>query len=188
MRKFDYAKRARAVNEAQAAVNAAFEQVYRRSEDDPATRRWTDAIALFNLACERAYPHPLREVVQGVTKVSDLESSDILDFLEADPMFFRSGYMKERLLREIKKRSLGIGDRSRLQTIIEEFVERADYRREFLDYCRAAVSVDDRHLRDRLYRLAHSDDDRVALRANRVLAALDGRWIELKASMRRSLY
>lgn len=184
--KFDYAKQARAVNEARAALNDAFAHVHRRDEDDPRTRRWLDAIAIFNLACERAYPNSLREVVQGLSSVKDLQSSDMLDFLEADPMFFRSGYLKEKLLREIKQRKLNVSDRLRLQRIIIDVVQNRSHRREFFDYCRAAVSVDDPQLRRELGMLEQSSDERVGLRASLVSAALDGKWAELKAYSRRS--
>src|SRR5690349_17859481 len=107
MRDFGYSERARPVNEAQAEIHAAFKEVVNRNdESDPRTRRWLNAIRAFHAAYSRVYPEDLRLFEQGALPASDIETGVILDFLEADPVFFRSGYMKESLLGELKKRSL----------------------------------------------------------------------------------
>ncbi len=45
-------------------------------------------------------------VDQGAKRASEIDTVDMLDFLEADPIFHRSGYMKEKLLTELKRRNL----------------------------------------------------------------------------------
>ena len=54
---FGYAKRGRAVNEAQAEIHEAFKEVVNRNdESDPRTKRWLDTLRAFGAACSRVYP------------------------------------------------------------------------------------------------------------------------------------
>ncbi|MBV1688858.1 hypothetical protein KRR38_14545 [Novosphingobium sp. G106] len=185
MRDFGYSKRGREVNEAHAEVHAAFEGVVNRYDrSDPRTQRWLDAIKAYRAACARAYPEPLREVDRGIKRASEIDTVDMLDFLEADPFFDRSGYMKEKLLGELKRRKLDHHEIKRLQAIILSVVKKDDHRREFLRYCRASANVDDEHFRAELGALERSDDPHVSQRANWVLAALDGKWLDLKRAAR----
>jgi hypothetical protein len=71
-----------------------------------------------------------------------------------------------------------------LQTIILSVVQKNDHRREFLHYCRAAANVDDERLRAELEALEQSDRPNVSQRSNWVLAALDGKWLDLKHAAR----
>src|SRR4051794_23510620 len=107
MRDFGYSKRGRHVNEARAEVHAAFKEVVNRNDSsDPRTRRWLSAIETFRAAYARVYPDTLRQVDQGAKRASEVDTAAMLDFLEADPIFDRSGYMKEKLLTELKRRKL----------------------------------------------------------------------------------
>lgn len=187
MRDFGYSMRWRDVNKAQAEVHAAFKEVVNRNdESDLRTRRWLSAIEAFQAAYARVYPEPLRQVDQGAMRASEIHTSDMLDFLEADPIFDRSGYMKEKLLTELKRRKLDQHEVERLQAIILNIVQKHDHRREFLRYCRAAANVDDERFRAELSALEQSDDPQVSQRANWVLAALDGKWLDLKRAARGS--
>ena len=182
---FGYSKRGHDVNEAQAEVHAAFKEVRDRNDtSDPHTRRWLDAIATFRAAYARVYPDALREVDDGERRASELNTADMLDFLEADPIFFRSGYMKQKLLTELKRRKLDHHEVRRLQTIIVSVVQKNDHRREFLHYCRAAANADDEQFRGELMVLEQSDEPHVSQRANWALAALDNRWLDLKHAAR----
>src|SRR5262249_42179737 len=119
MRESGLSKRAREGNDAQAEVDAAFAEVVKRNDvRDPRTIRWNEAIAAWREALDRAYPEALRQVRAGEKPLSALATVDILDFLEADPFFFGSGYMKEKLLTEIKRRALDRHEVLRLQSII----------------------------------------------------------------------
>ena len=187
MRDFGYSKRGRDVNEAQAEVHAAFSEVVNRNDSgDPRTRRWLNAIEAFRAAYARVYPDPLRQIDQGEKHASQIDTTDMLGFLEADPVFDRSGYMKEKLLTELKRRKLDQHEVARLQAIIISVVQKPDYRREFLRYCRAAASVDDERFRAELEALEHSADPDVGRRANWVLAALEGKWLDLRKAARGS--
>jgi len=185
MRDFGYSKRGRDVNEAQAEVHAAFKEVRNRDDSsDPRTRRWLDAIEAFQAACGRAYADALREVNNGEKRPSEIGTADMLDFLEADPIFFGSGHMKQKLLRELKRRRLNQQEAGRLRAIILSVVQKNDHRREFLHYCRAAANVDDERFRAELEALEHSDQPHVSQRSNWVLAALHGKWLDLKHAAR----
>ena len=65
---------------------------------------------------------------------------DAILFLEIDPWFFRSGYLKERVLGALKCAPLSSRQRERLRHIIIE-VCRGRNRREFRYYCALAVKV-----------------------------------------------
>ena len=185
MRDFGYTMRGRDVNEAQAEVHAAFKEVRNRNDsNDPRTRRWLDAIEAFRAAYLRAYAGGLEAVNRGEKRASEIDTTDMLDFLEADPLFFGSGYMKQKLLRELKRRKLDQREASRLQAVILSVVQKNDHRREFVHYCRAAANVDDERFRAELDALEHSDEPHVSQRSNWVLAALDGRWLDLKHAAR----
>lgn len=185
MRDFGYSERARAVNEAQAEVHAAFAGVKDRNDvGDPKTRRWLNAIEAFRAACGRVYSEPLQQVDRGAKRASEVDTAEMLDFLEADPVFDRSGYMKEKLLTELKRRKLDWHESARLRAIIISVVRKPDHRREFLQYCRAAANVDDETFRAELEALDRSEDADVARRANWVLAALEGKWLDLKRASR----
>jgi hypothetical protein len=185
MRDFGYSERARAVNEAHAEVKAAFKEMRNRNDgSDPRTLRWLNALQAFRKAAARVYSEALQAVDNGAMRASEVDTADILDFLEADPIFFRSGYMKQKLLREIKKRKLDGYEVERLQAILLSVVQKNDHRREFLYYCRAAANVDDATFRTQLTALEQSDETHVSQRANWLLAGLDGRWLELRRAAR----
>jgi hypothetical protein len=173
MRDFGYSERARAVNAAQAEIHAAFdEMVNRNDESDPRTQRWRNAIREFQAAYARVYPHDLRLFEQGALPASEIDTADILDFLEADPVFFRSGYMKESLLGELKKRTLDRREVERLQAIILNVIRKPG-RREFRRYCRVATTVDDQGFRERLSDLEAAEDSDVRRRTTWVMDALN---------------
>jgi hypothetical protein len=173
MRDFGYSERGRAVNEAQAEIHVTFKEVVNRNdESDPRTQRWLKAIKTFEAAYARVYPEDLRLLEQGAIPPSDVDTTDILDFLEADPVFFRSGYMKESLLGELKRRILDRREVERLQAIILNVIRKPD-RREFRRYCRVATTVDDQDFRKKLRDFEATDDADIRRRANWVSAALE---------------
>jgi hypothetical protein len=135
-------------------------------------------------AYARVYPDILRHVDEGLVRVANINTEHMLDFLEADPIFHRSGYMKEKLLTELKRRKFNHAEVGRFQAIILHRVQRTDRRREFSYYCRAAANVDDEGFRAQLRALEQSDDPHASRQANWMRAALDGKWLELKRAAR----
>ncbi|MDX2211232.1 MAG: hypothetical protein SFV20_12850 [Sphingopyxis sp.] len=185
MSDFGYSKRSRAVEEARSDIVSAFADVANRwDKNDPRTQRWMNAVAKFRAAIDNAYSGTLADFARGNSAASAVKTSDILDFLEADPMFFGSGYLKERVLTALKQRKLERPEIKRLQRIILGVVGKADRRREIRDYCRVAVHVDSQNFRRELQAIEGSENKQIALRANWVLAALDGRFVEIAQKSR----
>lgn len=172
-RDFGYNRRAEAVEAARAEIHAAFAEVRNRNDlADPRTQRWDQAIQAFNRALDRVYSEPLRQIAIGNKSASETDTASMLDFLEADPVFFRSGYMKEELLTELKRRNLDQREMRRLQDIILTTVQRDHQRREFRRYCLVAANVVDEAFMADLLELERSTDANVSRRAAWVLAAL----------------
>ena len=127
MSDFDYAGRARAVTAAIAELDAAFVKVVdRNNQRDPKTRRWLDAVTNFRNAFRAVYPESFAAVDRRRASADTLHTPDMLDFLEADPIFFGSGYMKENILTCLKKRYLEPDHVRRLQDVVIALVRRRD--------------------------------------------------------------
>ncbi len=96
-----------------------------------------------------------------------------IEFLNADPWFFRSGYVKAKLIRMLTRLPLTTEQLDRLRSVVLNVVDRRGGQ-EFRAYCRLARRVDAPDLRANLQlRLSHSDKG-VRRRAGWVLDALGG--------------
>lgn len=180
MADFDYSRRSERVRIAHAELRASFDEMQDRTlVDDPRTIRWEKAVASFHHALSLAYPAELAELEQGERPPSDIATATVLDFLEADPVHFGSGYLKEKVLVEIRRRKLSEPEASRLRSIMLQIVKNGDQRREFRYYCRAAHQLQGEEFREELSNLESSEDPKVARRANWMLAALEGRFAEI---------
>jgi hypothetical protein len=174
MRDFGYNERAKAVEDARSVL----------SRTDLSFNERRRAIARFRAALEGAYAGTLCEFANGNGTALDLDTTDILDFLEADPIFFGSGYMKERLLSALKKFQLSNHESERLREIMLNVVRKDYHGREFRHYCRMAFNLDSQEFRDKLLDIESSENNHAALRANWMLAALDGRFEEIARKSR----
>ena len=63
-----------------------------------------------------------------------------IQYLEEDPWMHRSGYLKERLIRGLKRATRTHRDDIRLQRVVWN-VANGPFRREFRDYCSLAAAV-----------------------------------------------
>lgn len=170
---FPYAERARSLDEAHRAVHKTFENVTQRSNPKhPATAKWIAAIAAFNAALKNAYPldfwSDLQELRNG--NVGPIETA--ITFLEADTMCFRSGYVKDHVLRAIKRLPLSSSQVNRLRAIVLHVASRRDGQ-EFRQYCHLARRLDGQDFRKALGDLKSTGNADIARRAAWVLAALD---------------
>ena len=116
----------------------------------------------------------MREVGGGLRSVANLAVDDMLDYLETAPVFYRSGYLAEMLLRELRRRTLDPGQVRRLQNLLVDVARSRDCR-EYRRYCRVAVAVDNEGFRARLRDLADTEDPDIRRRATWMLAALGER-------------
>ena len=169
---FDYAARSRQVQEAQ-RWNSLASQLRFRSPVDAhvwdvhratAERLWE--------AVEAAYPPGFWDDYQCLERGEAKGVEGAIKFLEADPYFFRSGYLKEKLIRLIKRPMLTPARVTRLQAVVLNMVDHRDGR-EFRAFCRLAHKVDAPALREQLtQRLTRGDPD-TRRRARWVLEALE---------------
>jgi len=81
-------------------------------------------------------PSILRDIRTGSGRWRD----DALVFLEVDPWFFRSGYLKEKIVRALKQADLTMSEIERVNGILVTVVD-SRKRREFREFCRLAVKV-----------------------------------------------
>ena len=120
---------------------------------------------------DAAYPSGFWEDAEKLRggDAAGLESA--VCFLAADPIFFRTGYVKAWLIRAIKPPMLKSDDKKRLQDAILSRVDRRDDR-DFRAFCRLAKKVDDANLREQLTQRADEGDFDVRRRARWVMEAL----------------
>ena len=86
-------------------------------------------------------------------------------------MFFSTGYTKSWLIQCIKPPMLKPSDNRRLQGVILSLVDRR-YERDFREFCRLALKVDDINFREQLTRRTAGSDPNIRRRAQWVLEAL----------------
>jgi len=93
-------------------------------------------------------------------------------FLEADPWFFRSGYIKEDLIRYLSRAEFREDQLSRLRQVILTHIQGPDAR-EFRSYCRLARVVNDPGFLQQVSTLAASPVPSVSRHAQWVLKHLN---------------
>ncbi|MDF3063763.1 MAG: hypothetical protein K0S06_3872 [Microvirga sp.] len=169
---FPYELRAAEAAAAQRAVHTTFAEVRRRDDpDDPATAAWLAAIARFRAAVPAAYPPGFWEDVARLAKGDPEGLETAIRFLEADPYFDRSGYVKADLIRLVTRLPLDPDESARLRNVAIDAVDRRG-RREFRAYCRLARRLDGPELREALAARLMSRDAAVARRASWMIEAL----------------
>ena len=98
------------LNRLGSVLDAAFENRQRDPES------WSRAADAFKAALAAFY-EPLEQAAAAL-RDSDTELETALRFLEVDPWCFRSGYMKQKLLRRVARWARTSGDRVRLQGVV----------------------------------------------------------------------
>ena len=112
------------------------------------------------------------ERVYGDKEFEDQETIQfVILFLELDPRFFRSGYIKEVMLQKIARAELNSKQLKRLSEVLLDAVDRRGGR-EFRRYCRLANQVFDDELISEL-RNRLSGDRSTASRAKMMLQYLE---------------
>lgn len=170
---FPYAARARDVQDAHRALHASFRDVKSRSNPrDPGTVRWLAAIERFEKALHKAYPEHFWTHLDDLRAGNTRYVETALSFLEADPIFFRSGYIKVDVLRALKRLPMTQNDQTRLRTIVLDRIKSRGGR-EFRHYCHLARSIDGAGFRTSVETLAASSNPAIARRARWALEAMD---------------
>lgn len=146
---FNYAERGRAVTEAHRLYNESFQlgKIYPLAPDlaeanQEAHRLWFEAL-------DRAYPAGFWEDYKRLRSGDPAGIENAVSFLEADPWFFGTGYVKTTLMRSLKPAMLTPEYKKRLQGVVLTVVDKRD-ERDFREYCRLARKVDGPGLREGL--------------------------------------
>ena len=107
-----------------------------RDKDRPA---WSEACKAFH-----AYRPWWDSYVEQIQRKRVISSQGVLEFmitfLEVDPWFFGSGYLKEKMIQRLKQATLTEVQKARLRTVSLDAVLRRPHR-EFKHYCRLARAV-----------------------------------------------
>jgi hypothetical protein len=99
-----------AIRSLAAALNTAHEGV----REHPGDRAYTDP---FHAALAALYSPRWEAVVEAAQRGEEWAFGPAIDFLEADPHCFRSGYYKERLCRYLSRATLAPDQRHRLAVL-----------------------------------------------------------------------
>ena len=138
-------------------LNEAVKSTFRvRHEGASQMEAWREACRQFHLCYDQlAFPGGLGESMRRLTEREPVAIESAVQFLEADPMFFRSGYIKEELLEHLS-RGIPLNDdqKKRLQQVILLRVRERRTRCEFRRYCRLAPAVSDPSFEEQIAKLA----------------------------------
>ncbi len=168
---FDYATRAQSLNDMQEFFREVVGEASRHYADPKAKAVIEAARRLYEAAREAAYPAGFWESYQRLCAGDATGLEAAVTFLEADPWFPNSGYVKVKLIRHIETPMLTSDYIMRLQNVILEMVERRNGQ-EFRAYCKLARKADGPELRDQLAQRVDQGNFDVRRRARWVLEAL----------------
>ena len=130
------------------------------------------ALTRFHTAVEKAYPPDFWENFERL-KAGDADAAEMaIAFMEADPWFFRSGYVKQRLATYLKRVKLTPHDQDRLRSVIVQVVQRRAAH-EYSQYRRLARVLATPDLQRDLHTLAGSEDVAMARRARWMLDGVE---------------
>lgn len=134
---------------------------------------WIEACRSFHASFDPlAFPGGLdRELT--LLKTGDQEAVEMaIRFLEADPWFFRSGYIKEELLRRLCHADLANAQKDRLRVVIFARIDNGAGR-EFRKYAQLARTLYTLDFYETVHQRSESSDRQVASRARLVLQSLE---------------
>lgn len=161
----------RVAEAARAVYDKAWELHLRFPQDAESSNAYIESQKRYHHLIQKAYPSEFGQELSrlGVGDASGLES--IVAFLEADPIFYGTGYLKENLSRLLRDLDIPTKYVLRLQAVFLSIVDRRDGR-EFRAYCRLARKVDSPELRNGLTRQLTHTEPNVRRRARWVLEVL----------------
>jgi len=168
---FDQTQRASRAEQCRILCNQAYNLYNREKYRDAERQLWERAAALFHKAVSEAYPANFWEDYNNLKKgdLAGLEAG--ITFLENDPFFLRSGYVKADLLKFISYMKVPEKYSSRLKNILLDAVSRRGGR-EFRHYCRLTKFIDREILRKDLAALAKASDPGISRRALWVIESI----------------
>lgn len=143
-----------------------------RSQSAKHWAAWEEAAKAFHLAYDRlAFPGGLTKEFE-LLKASDSTAIEMaVRFLEADPWYFRSGYHKADILRQLRKHALSDDQCARLREVILRKV-RACYARETREYARFAPKVTNAEFEAKVLEIARNSNRFTARHAQWIVDCL----------------
>lgn len=153
------------------ALHAALWSTFAQRVLSPADRvEWELACRRFRENHDRlAFPGGLARGMASLAAGDPATIETSIRFLEADPWFFRSGYIKAEILRRLRRAELTPDQVARLRRVILARIAGRDTR-EFRWYCRLARTVADPEFLAEVDRLRRSSASPIARRAGWVAA------------------
>ena len=144
-----------------------------RQLDKESFEAWKQACQEFHSSFDRlAFPGGLSRALTLLAEKDDEIIEQSVRFLEHDPFFFRSGYIKADILRHLRNCPLSEDQKRRLQEVIIARIYDTT-RREFRWYCRLAKHITDGEFESKIEELASTKVPKmVARQAGWVLAQL----------------
>lgn len=134
------------------AVHSTYEL---RREGASQEARWREACRRFHQDWDQlAFPGGITEGMRRLVANDPGAVESAVVFLEVDPFFFRSGYIKEELLERLTWASLDQDQKCRLRQVILARVRDPKAGREFRRYCRLAPFVTDPAFEQEIAKLA----------------------------------
>ncbi|HXQ43029.1 MAG TPA: hypothetical protein VN816_00185 [Acidimicrobiales bacterium] len=126
------------------AMAAALDAAHAATSIHPGDHVYIDA---FHVALAALYSPQWEAVVEGAKRGESWAFAPAVDFLEADPRCFRSGYYKERLCHYLARVDLTPQQRRRLALVTAEVLAESDRpQRELKEWRRLAAAMrDDKH-------------------------------------------
>jgi hypothetical protein len=144
-----------------------------RQLDEKHNQLWAEACERFHSSYDGlAFPGGLEQEL-NLLKRGDPEAVEMaVRYLEADPWFFRSGYIKEELLQALRRIDLTDDQSERLRSVILERITKGSGR-EFRRYCRLAKRLMNAAFVARVRQAMMSQDSDISRRAGWVMSALE---------------
>lgn len=144
-----------------------------RNLDEEHRSLWAEACNRFHTSFDKlAFPGGLDRELRLLRERDQQAIEMAVRFLETNPWFFRSGYIKEELLRLLGQVELSNDQQARLRSVILARID-SGAGREFRRYARLARRLDEPAFRGTVLKRLESEDASVVRRARWVLKSLE---------------
>jgi len=164
------------IRQAEARTNFLHERIDEafavRDRSDDHWRHWENACSEFHAYKPTLFQLGEPAVLNDITAGSGPWRSAALLFLELDPWFFRSGYLKGKVARALKRARLQPEEVDRINGILVAAVDSRN-RQEFREFCRLAVRTATARLVDDLGQRQTVADGAVRARAAQMLSYIE---------------
>jgi hypothetical protein len=145
----------------------------KRDESHEALKSWENACDFFHASWDNlAFPGGLSKEMELLKKHDSTAIDQAILYLKANPYYFRSGYIKQKILTRLKQAQLTNKQILQLQDILIDVIQRTG-RRENREYHRLAAKIADPKFRARIQDIMQkSKDPQIIERAQRMLDKL----------------